>query len=101
MVAKPLPPTATPTPTPTATPTRTPSLVLNPTCGWFPLGRSDRDDVECTPTQGLKINRYNISFSMVACCGTSGAKHYAVSVEASKPAGDGVYRIGFDVRSLT
>ncbi len=90
-----------PPPTPTPTPTATPSMVLNPTCYWFPLGPSDRDDVECSPTNGLVIRRYNISFTMVACCGTNGAKHYAVAVEAAKTAGDGDYRIGFDVRSLT
>lgn len=103
-------PTPTATPTPTSTPTRTatpsptpsptPSRVLNPNCYWFPLGPSDRDDVECSPTDGLVIRRYNISFSMVACCGTNGAKHYAISVEAAKTAGDGDYRIGFDVKSL-
>jgi hypothetical protein len=88
---------AGPTPTPTATPNRT----LSPTCYWFELGPSDRDNVACSPTQGLVIQRFNISHSMVACCGTAGAKHYAISVDAAKTAGDGDYRIGFDVRSLT
>lgn len=112
-VMGPLPPTPTPTatPTPTPTPTQTatpsptpsptPSAVLNPKCYWFELGPSDRDDVECSATNGLVIRRYNISFSMVACCGTNGAKHYAVTVDAAKVAGEGDYRIGFDVRSLT
>lgn len=96
-------PTVTPTvtPTPTATPTQAPSQVLNPTCYWFPLGPSDRDDVECSATNGLVIRRYNISHTIVACCGTDGARHYAISLEAAKTAGDGDYRIGFDVRSLT
>lgn len=107
-VIRPLPPTATPTATPTAsptqsptpTPTATPGQVLNPSCYWFPLGPSDRDDVECSPTGGLIIRRYNISHTIVACCGTDGAQHYAISLEAAKTAGDGDYRIGFDVRSL-
>ncbi len=89
-----------PPPTPTPTPTATPSQVLNPTCGWFPLGPSDRDDVECSPTNGLIIRRFNISHTIVACCGTNGARHYAISAEIAKTAGDGDYRIGFDVRSL-
>lgn len=87
--------------TPTPTPTLTPSRVLNPNCYWFPLGPSDRDDVTCSPTNGLVIRRFNISFSMVACCGTNGARHYAITVDAAKVAGEGDYRIGFDVRSLT
>jgi hypothetical protein len=91
--------TATPMPTATPSPTRTPQT-LNPVCWWFPLGPSDSDDVECSPTNGLVIKRYNTSFTLVACCGTEGAKHYAISVEAAKTAGDGDYRIGFDVRSL-
>lgn len=92
---------APPTPTPTATATPAPSRVLSPTCYWFPLGPSDRDNVACSPTNGLVIQRYNISFSMVACCGTDRARHYAIAVDASKTAGEGDYRIGFDVRSLS
>lgn len=99
-----------PTPTPTVTPARTltptptvvptPSQVLNPSCYWFPLGPTDSDSVECSATDGLVIQRSNISFTMVACCGTNGARHYAISVDAAKVAGEGDYRIGFDVRSL-
>ncbi|MCX6032867.1 MAG: hypothetical protein NT169_26725 [Chloroflexi bacterium] len=81
-------------------PTAPPDRILNPTCWWFPLGPSGSDDVECSATQGLVIQRNNISFTMVACCGTSGAKHYAVMVDVSRTAGEGDYRIGFDVRSL-
>lgn len=92
---------APPTPTPTATATPAPSRVLSPTCYWFPLGPSDRDNVACSPTNGLVIQRYNISFSMVACCGTDRARRYAIAVDASKTAGEGDYRIGFDVRSLS
>ncbi len=91
-------PTRTPTPAPTATPT--PSQVTNPKCYWFPLGPTDSDDVECSATDGLVIRRNNISFTMVACCGTYGARHYAISVDAATVAGEGDYRIGFDVRSL-
>ncbi len=90
-----------PTPTPTPAPTATPSRTLLPTCRWFPLGPSDSDDVECSATNGLVITRGNISHTMVACCGTNGARHYAISVDAARVAGEGDYRIGFDVRSLT
>lgn len=97
-------PTPTPTPTPiptrTATPTATPSQVINSKCYWFPLGPTDSDSVECSATDGLVIRRNNISFTMVACCGTYGARHYAISIDAAKIAGEGDYRIGFDVRSL-
>lgn len=94
-------PTPSPTPSPTPTPTATlpaPSVSTIP-CDWFPSGPTDRDWAGCVEGGVYEIQRWNISFSMVACCPPP-ATHYAIEASARLVQGEGDYRIGFDVVSF-
>jgi len=55
--------------------------------------------VGCVDGGAYEMQRWNISFSMVACCPPP-AKHYAIEATARLVQGEGDYRIGLDVVSL-
>lgn len=94
-------PTPSPSPSPTPTPTSTPPApkAYSIPCDYFPSGPSDRDWVGCVDGGAYEMQRWNISFSMVACCAPP-AEHYAIEANARLVQGEGDYRIGFDVVSL-
>lgn len=98
----------TATPTPTLTPSATPTPTLTPTpvptvrtipCSWFPDGPSDRDWLGCVDGGAYEMQRWNVSFSMAACC-PNFAERYAIEADARLTQGEGDYALAFDVVSL-